>query len=68
LLQAAREYGIDLENSWMIGDSELDVNAGIRAGCKTALVGVNQVPSTGLGGKLRAETLLQAALQIIKSQ
>lgn len=38
LLQAADDHGIDLSLSWMIGDNETDVNAGIRAGCKTILV------------------------------
>lgn len=35
LLQAAQEMNIDLANSWMIGDSATDVEAGIAAGCKT---------------------------------
>jgi len=35
LLQAAREQGIDLKRSWMIGNSPHDVEAGKRAGCKT---------------------------------
>lgn len=39
LLKAAEEYNIDLTNSWMIGDGENDVKAGIAAGCKTALIG-----------------------------
>lgn len=39
LLKAAQDYHIDLANSWMIGDGENDVKAGIAAGCKTALIG-----------------------------
>lgn len=39
LLKAAEDYNIDLKNSWMIGDGENDVKAGISAGCKTALIG-----------------------------
>jgi D,D-heptose 1,7-bisphosphate phosphatase len=38
LLQAAREHGIDCGRSWMIGDILNDVEAGRRAGCRTALV------------------------------
>lgn len=41
LLKAAKEYNIDLEKSWMIGDSESDIKAGINAGCKTSLVNGN---------------------------
>lgn len=38
LLRAAREHGIDLAQSWMIGDVLLDVEAGNRAGCRTVLI------------------------------
>lgn len=38
LLKAAEDYNIDLKNSWMIGDNENDVKAGINAGCKTVLI------------------------------
>lgn len=38
LLRAAREHRIDLASSWMVGDSESDVEAGIAAGCRTVLV------------------------------
>jgi D-glycero-D-manno-heptose 1,7-bisphosphate phosphatase len=36
LLDAAQAHDIDLSASWMIGDSETDVEAGRNAGCKTA--------------------------------
>ena len=39
LLKAAEDFNIDLSKSWMIGDGENDVKAGINAGCKTALIG-----------------------------
>ena len=35
LLRAARQYNIDLTESWMLGDSERDVLAGRAAGCRT---------------------------------
>lgn len=35
LLKAAADLNIDLEKSWMIGDSDSDVAAGNEAGCKT---------------------------------
>lgn len=38
LLQAAKEYNIDLESSWMVGDSMNDILAGEKAGCKTILL------------------------------
>jgi D-glycero-D-manno-heptose 1,7-bisphosphate phosphatase len=38
LLDSARELGIDLARSWMIGDTDADVLAGRAAGCRTVLV------------------------------
>lgn len=38
LFRAAREHGIDLRQSWMIGDILHDVEAGRRAGCRTILI------------------------------
>ncbi|MCX7590529.1 MAG: HAD family hydrolase [Kiritimatiellae bacterium] len=38
LLEAARRHRVDLKRSWMVGDSESDVEAGRRAGCRTVLV------------------------------
>ena len=39
LLQAAKDFNIDLSDSWMIGDERRDIEAGKNAGCKTALIG-----------------------------
>jgi D-glycero-D-manno-heptose 1,7-bisphosphate phosphatase len=38
LLEAALALEIDVENSWMIGDTDADVLAGQAAGCATILV------------------------------
>jgi D-glycero-D-manno-heptose 1,7-bisphosphate phosphatase len=38
LIDAARELNIDLERSWMIGDTDSDVLAGAAAGCRTVLI------------------------------
>jgi D-glycero-D-manno-heptose 1,7-bisphosphate phosphatase len=38
LLGAARDLGLDLSASWMVGDSDSDVEAGAAAGCRTVLV------------------------------
>ena len=40
LLEAARDHGIDLYRSWMIGDILDDIEAGWRAGCGTVLMDV----------------------------
>ncbi|MGI4813022.1 MAG: D-glycero-alpha-D-manno-heptose-1,7-bisphosphate 7-phosphatase [Janthinobacterium lividum] len=38
LLRAAREHSLHLGASWMVGDILNDVEAGRRAGCRTALI------------------------------
>ena len=38
ILEAAEDLGIDLGKSWMIGDSQRDVQAGKSAGCRTILL------------------------------
>ena len=42
LLKAADDFNIDLEQSWMIGDSENDIKTGQAVKCKTALIGNGQ--------------------------
>jgi D-glycero-D-manno-heptose 1,7-bisphosphate phosphatase len=38
LLELACELGIDLPGSWMVGDTDADVEAGRAAGCRTVLI------------------------------
>jgi D-glycero-D-manno-heptose 1,7-bisphosphate phosphatase len=38
LLRAARELGIDLAQSWMVGDRWRDVDCGRAAGCRTIFI------------------------------
>lgn len=38
LLKAAVDFNIDLSQSWIVGDGENDIKAGINAGCKTVLL------------------------------
>lgn len=68
LLEAARSLGVDLAKSWMIGDKASDIEAGQRAGCRTALVltgygleDVNQVDQVDL----RASNLRRAVRCIL---
>lgn len=42
LLQAAKDFGIDLSRSFMVGDTWNDVTAGATAGCRTILVKTGQ--------------------------
>ena len=49
--QAARELGLDLEQSWIVGDAERDLVAGQRAGTSAVLV------ATGKGSAERQRML-----------
>ena len=60
LLQAAKDFNINLSQSWMIGDSENDVLAGRNAGCKTALIG-----ETDYGQNLQFTSLLDFVKEIL---
>jgi histidinol-phosphate phosphatase family protein len=69
LLDAASEHGIELGASWMIGDSEIDIEAGRNAGCKTAyLLETNEAAGEAgrAGGKAtRADIIATSLLDAI---
>ncbi|SCY67057.1 D-glycero-alpha-D-manno-heptose-1,7-bisphosphate 7-phosphatase [Alkaliphilus peptidifermentans] len=39
ILKLAEKHNIDLSQSWMVGDRDTDITAGIKAGCNTAKIG-----------------------------
>lgn len=70
LERAASEHGIDLENSWMVGDILDDVEAGRRAGCKTVLVDNGNETEWQLSEERKPHAVardLSAAAQVILS-
>lgn len=60
ILDAARDFDIDLTNSWMIGDHNSDVLAGIAAGTKTILVKTANKPDKAPEATYTAPSLLDA--------
>lgn len=46
LLNAAKDLNIDLTQSWMVGDSENDIQAGSAAGCYTCFIGNQECGQT----------------------
>jgi D-glycero-D-manno-heptose 1,7-bisphosphate phosphatase len=76
LLDAAREHGIDLPTSWMIGDSKDDIETGKNAGCKTARLSAgHESPFESeleelLSGRadIVAPSLLDAVTQILQRE
>jgi len=61
LLAAARKYNLSLGDSYMIGDSERDIEAGRRAGCHTAAIGIP-------GADIRGRDLFDCVDQILKNE
>jgi D-glycero-D-manno-heptose 1,7-bisphosphate phosphatase len=64
LLAAARAHDIDLTASWMIGDSEIDIEAGRNAGCRTALVLTND-ETANLNCDVVASSLLETVDRLL---
>ena len=65
----SEKYNIDIQNSWIVGDSTIDIQTGKNAGMHTALV------KTGVGGtdgkydirpQIEGENLLDLVARIIK--
>jgi len=67
LLDAARAHQIDLRGSWMIGDSDNDVEAGRSAGCRTVRLTENGKSSVG-GADVVASSLLDAVHEVLELQ
>ncbi len=64
LLTAAQTHELDLSSSRMIGDSDIDVEAGRTAGCKT--IRILQEDAVGNNGAdLSAPSLLNAVYQVL---
>jgi D-glycero-D-manno-heptose 1,7-bisphosphate phosphatase len=64
LFAAADEHEVDLTSSWMIGDSEKDVEAGRSAGSRTARILRAEARADGNADVL-ARSLLEGVHQIL---
>ena len=54
LLKAAADLDLDLARSWMVGDSPRDIEAGLRAGCRTIRIRTKG-PTPSTLGELKDE-------------
>ncbi len=64
LFVAAGEHQVDLSSSWMIGDSEKDVEAGRSAGCRTARILRTDI-SADANANVLARSLVEAVHRIL---
>lgn len=65
LLRAARELGIDLARSWMIGDRWRDIDCGHAVGCRTIFIDYGYAEELKQPPNFRCAHLLQAVPIII---
>ena len=71
LLDAAGALGLDLAGSWMVGDTDADIEAGRAAGCRTALI---RNPASvhkrfkGVSPDLEADSLATATVQLTRGR
>ncbi len=65
LLDAARDHNIDLNVSWMVGDSDIDVLTGKNARCKTALLTAADVQASESSADIIAHSLLDAIQKMV---
>jgi D-glycero-D-manno-heptose 1,7-bisphosphate phosphatase len=61
LLKAAQELGIDLAQSWMVGDRWRDIDCGHAAGCRTIFIDRGYAESLKQAPDFRVKDLAQAA-------
>ena len=66
LLHAARELGLDLRQSWMVGDRWRDVDCGHAAGCRTIFVDRGYTEELRQKPDFSAGNLAQAADIILR--
>jgi histidinol-phosphate phosphatase family protein len=64
LLTAACAHQIDLTASWIIGDSDRDIEAGRKVGCRTARILRNGQVASGVAD-VSAQSLLDAVEKIL---
>ena len=69
ILNLIERYNIDPKKSWMIGDRETDVEAGLAAGTRALRIGSQEYESySGPDTYTEFATLLEAAEYILKCQ
>lgn len=71
LEKCAAQFNIDLTKSWLIGDTTVDIQTGLNAGCQTALVLTGEAGRDGkytVQPDIQAENLLAAVQMILAKE
>ena len=71
ITKVAEQYNLDLDKSWMIGDTTIDIQTGINAGIRTILVKTGMAGQDGkydVKAMYECEDLLDAAEMILEME
>lgn len=71
LEKCVERFNIDLANSWVVGDTTVDIQTGKNAGCKTALVMTGEAGKDGkfdVKADIEAANLLEAVKKILAKE
>lgn len=66
LVQAARDMGLDLSRSWLIGDQMRDIRAGKAAGCRTVLIASDAALAKETNPTVAVDTFERAVEAILR--
>jgi len=67
LLDAARDLGLDLSRSWMIGDRWRDIDCGVRAGVRTVFIDFGYVEQLRARPAFTVKSFVDGARIILSS-
>jgi histidinol phosphatase-like enzyme len=65
LIEASQKWGIDLSQSFMVGDRLSDVEAGLKANCKTVLISESPLLTSEMRAHHQSSSLIKASHWIL---
>ena len=65
ILDAARDLGLDLSRSWLIGDRWRDIDSGVRAGVRTVFIDFGYVEQLRAAPEFTAKSFAEGARIIL---
>jgi D-glycero-D-manno-heptose 1,7-bisphosphate phosphatase len=59
-LEASKKWGLEDKESWMVGDRDIDIQAGRKYGCKTVFIDRGWKDESGAGADFKVMNLDEA--------
>jgi D-glycero-D-manno-heptose 1,7-bisphosphate phosphatase len=67
ILLASKKHGIDLSTSWIVGDRDIDIEAGMNAGIQTVFINRRWKNESGIKADFRCDSIEEAVDVILKN-